>query len=78
LTALPGRVTILTWSVPARPPEEELALTNKPTATKKPPPEVPAGTVTQFVLLCRLLADESRLKVLLALAPGVEMRVTAL
>jgi ArsR family transcriptional regulator len=78
LTALRWRVTIHQRPVPARPPDEELALKNKPTAPNKPSPKVSGGTVTRLVLLCRLLADESRLKILLALTPGGEMNVSAL
>jgi ArsR family transcriptional regulator len=51
-------------------------LKSYPTATNKP--KVSAGTVTRLVQLCRLLADESRLKILVALTPGGEMHVSAL
>ena len=51
---------------------------NSPTAPKEPPPQVSADTVTRLVQLWRLLADESRLKIVLALAPGGEMHVSAL
>jgi ArsR family transcriptional regulator len=78
LTALRWRVTIHQRPVPARVPEEEPALKNRPTAPKEPPPQVSADTVTRLVQLWRLLADESRLKIVLALAPGGEMHVSAL
>jgi ArsR family transcriptional regulator len=58
--------------------EEEPALKNKPTAPNNPSPKVPADTVTRLVQLCRLLSDESRLKIVLALVPGGEMHVSAL
>jgi ArsR family transcriptional regulator len=59
-------------------PEEGLALKSNPATPKGPPANVSADTLARLVLLCRLLADESRLKVLFALAPGGEMGVSAL
>jgi ArsR family transcriptional regulator len=51
---------------------------SNPAVWKGPSPKVSGGTVTRLVLLCRLLSDESRLKILLALTPGGEMNVSAL
>jgi ArsR family transcriptional regulator len=53
-------------------------LKSNPATPKEPPAKVPADTLARLVLLCRLLADESRLKVFFALAPGGEMHVSAL